>query len=141
MQSQKNNSVHVAVAVIANSQNQVLIAKRAPHQHQGDKWEFPGGKVEEGETSQEALVREVKEELGLVVESAELMTNITHHYKNKDGSTDKKVILDVYLVEKYSGEATGKEGQPLRWVDKRDLSNYEFPEANLGILALLMDSY
>jgi len=128
--------VHVAVGVIVNSDNQVLIAKRAKNQHQGNKWEFPGGKVESGENSQEALQREIREELGIQIKSAILMTDILHQYK------DKMVFLDVYSVNDWHGEVNsnvGKEGQPLRWVEKQDLINYEFPAANSEILSCLVN--
>lgn len=123
--------VHVAVAVIVNQNDEILIAKRGSHQHQGNKWEFPGGKVEDNETSQEALRREIFEELGVQIESATQITNITHDY------ADKKVILDVYLVENWQGEIEGKENQPILWVDKKSLNQYEFPAANEAILKII----
>jgi len=66
-------TVHVAVAVLINPHGQILISKRSASQHQGNKWEFPGGKVEAGETSRQALRREIREELGLVIQSADLL--------------------------------------------------------------------
>lgn len=124
-------TVHVAVAVIINQQNQVLIARRASHQHQGNKWEFPGGKVEQGETSKEALIREIKEEMGITIKSSDFMLDIEHEYD------DIKVLLDVYSVDDWLGEAIGNEGQPIKWVNKQELHNYEFPIANAEILSLL----
>ncbi len=123
--------VHVVVGVIINEENQVLIAKRASHQHQGDKWEFPGGKVEVDETSTEALKRELKEELGIEIQSANHLLNISHKY------ADKTVRLEVYEVIDWQGDAEGCEGQPLRWVDKSALNQYEFPAANAEILSAL----
>ncbi len=122
---------HVAVGVLINNDNQVLIAKRPVDKHMGDKWEFPGGKVEDGETSQEALRREMQEELGIEIQSAEFLVDIIHEYE------DKKVILDVYEVKQWLGEAQGMEDQPLLWVEKNALENYEFPTANTEILAEL----
>ena len=119
---------HVAIGVLINSDDQVLIAKRAADKHMGNKWEFPGGKVEEGETSQEALYREMHEELGIEVQSAKLLTDITYEYE------DRKVILDVYEIKKWIGEAQGVEQQPVLWVEKHALKNYEFPAANAEIL-------
>lgn len=123
--------IHVVVGIIVNKDNQVLIAKRASHQHQGDKWEFPGGKVEKAETPQEALQRELKEELGIDIQSAQKITEINHKY------TDKTVLLDVYQVTGWQGEATGREGQPLLWVERSALNQYEFPAANAEILSSL----
>lgn len=121
--------IHVAVGIIINKNNQVLIAKRASHQHQGDKWEFPGGKVEDNESSQEALQRELKEELGVIIQSPQYLFEIKHKYE------DKEVVLDIYEVRKWLGEAVGREGQPLRWVKKSELEQYEFPAANAEILS------
>ncbi len=124
--------VHVVVGVIINHKNQVLIAKRASHQHQGDKWEFPGGKVENDESPTEALTRELKEELGIEIQSASHLINICHTY------TDKTVYLEVFEVRDWQGDAEGREGQPLRWVEKSALNQYKFPAANAEILSTLL---
>jgi len=130
------STIHVAVAVIINEDDQVLIAKRSADQYQGNKWEFPGGKVEDAENSQEALCREIQEELGIQIQSAELITDIIHQYTDiKNG--DKIVFLDVYEIKSWLGEATSLENQPLRWVNKSDLNQYDFPKANAEILSLL----
>ncbi len=123
--------VHVVVGVIINKKNQVLIAKRANHQHQGNKWEFPGGKVENDESPTETLTRELKEELGIEVQSASHLIDIRHEY------TDKTVHLEVFEVRDWQGDAEGREGQPLRWVERSALNQYEFPEANTEILSAL----
>lgn len=120
--------IHVAVGVICNGAGQVLIALRAGHQHQGNLWEFPGGKVEEGESCHNALVRELKEELGIDVQESRPLIQIEHHY------TDKSVLLDVHRVTRFRGSAYGREGQPLRWVSPQDFNEYDFPEANKPIL-------
>ena len=129
--SEKKPLVHVAVGVIINQDNQVLIARRAAQQHQGGLWEFPGGKVDPGETSREALDREMREELGIQVQSATVLLEISHEYE------DKNVILDIFLVDRWQGEACGREGQPVRWVDRRALDRYQFPAANAEILRTL----
>jgi 8-oxo-dGTP diphosphatase len=124
-------TVHVAVGVIINHHGQVLISRRTAAQHQGNKWEFPGGKVEAGETSRQALCREIREELGLDIQSACFLTTITHRYP------DKNVQLDVYEVRDWQGEPEALEAQPLQWVEKAELNQYEFPQANSVILDLL----
>ena len=124
-------TVHVVVGVIINNKNQVLIAKRASHQHQGNKWEFPGGKVEDDESPTEALTRELKEELGIDIQSASHLIDIRHTY------TDKTVHLEVFEVRDWQGDAEGREGQPLRWVEKSVLNQYKFPAANAEILSTL----
>jgi 8-oxo-dGTP diphosphatase len=120
--------VHVAVGIIVNSQQQILLAKRHGHLHQGGKWEFPGGKVEADETITQALVRELKEEVDLSVATSSAFMSISHDYP------DKQVLLDIHLVQDFSGEAIGVEGQQIAWVNQAQLKDYEFPEANLPIL-------
>lgn len=142
--------VHIAVGVIFDSASEfadskkgkILIAKRADHQHQGGLWEFPGGKVEPGESVEVALQRELEEELGLKssLDNMRPLITIPFHYP------DKSVLLDVWSV--YGGEmpATrnrehgllGKENQPLLWVDQAELADYEFPVANKAIIDALL---
>jgi len=115
--------------VIRDESGKILIARRADNQHQGGLWEFPGGKVEEGELVQVALARELHEELGIVVTTARPLIKIQHDYP------DKQVLLDVWEVSAFTGDAQGLEGQPLKWVSARELANYDFPEANKPIVA------
>ena len=91
-------------------------------------WEFPGGKVESGEPVQIALSRELDEELGIQVNGARPLIRISHHYP------DKSVLLDVWWVDAFTGEAHGREGQPVRWVRPKQLNEYEFPAANRPIV-------
>ena len=127
--------LQVAVAIIVNNEEQVLIARRHAHQHQGDLWEFPGGKREADETRLEALQREIYEEVGLQVEQAEPLMQIVHDYP------ELQVELDVWLVTEFSGDATGKEGQPLVWCPLAELSVREFPAANMQIIERLTNLY
>lgn len=120
--------VHVAVGVIENAQGDIFIALRAPDAHQGGLWEFPGGKLEAGETTAQALARELREELAIEVQHCEPLIQIRHHY------SDKSVLLDVWRVSQFRGEPRGNEGQPVRWVSPAQLSDYEFPAANLPII-------
>lgn len=126
--------VHVAVAVIRNKihpgASQILITQRAKDAHQGGLWEFPGGKVEASETVQQALGRELEEELGITIEQETLepLIQIRHDYP------DKHVLLDVWFVDDFSGEPYGREGQPLQWVGADELHTYAFPAANLPII-------
>jgi 8-oxo-dGTP diphosphatase len=130
-------SVHVAAAVVVNNHDEVLIAKRAVDAHQGGLWEFPGGKVEEGESVEQAVARELLEETGIRVEQARPLIRVYHDYG------DKAVLLDVWRVEDFSGEVHGREGQPVKWVRPEQLADYAFPEANLPIIraACLPDRY
>ncbi|MGY4492535.1 Nudix family hydrolase [Pseudomonas sp. TE3610] len=120
--------IHVAAAVIRGADNRILIARRADTQHQGGLWEFPGGKVEEGESVRVALARELAEELAITVTAARPLIKVQHDYP------DKQVLLDVWEVSAFTGEPHGAEGQPLAWVTARELPNYEFPEANRPIV-------
>jgi 8-oxo-dGTP diphosphatase len=120
--------LHVAVGVIENNLGQILIAKRPESAHQGGLWEFPGGKVDSGENCQQALFRELNEELAIQVENSEPLIQIRHDYN------DKSVLLDVHKVTCFSGEPKGNEGQPVRWVNPEFLSEYAFPAANQPII-------
>ena len=124
-------TVHVAVAVIENAQGEILIAKRLDHQHMGGYWEFPGGKVEPGETLLEALRREIQEELSLHIHTAEPFLKVPFQYP------DKKVLLDIWRVTSFVGEPQGCEGQRIQWVNKDCLPHYTFPPANHPILTAL----
>jgi 8-oxo-dGTP diphosphatase len=120
--------LHVVAAVIDNSRGEVLIARRHDHLHQGGLWEFPGGKVEEGEAVIAALKRELQEELAITPERSHPLLRIPYHYP------DRKVLLDVWRVTAYQGEPRGAEGQPLAWVTKQALRDYAFPAANRSII-------
>lgn len=126
------DSVLVAVGVVQNTSGAVLIAKRPEGAHQGGLWEFPGGKVEQGETVLQALKRELKEELGIDVFDSQPLLDIHHDYG------DKQVTLCVHTVTGYEGLPVGREGQPLCFVAKSDLASYEFPAANNAILSALL---
>ncbi|MDH5611634.1 MAG: Nudix family hydrolase [Gammaproteobacteria bacterium] len=123
--------VHVAVAAIVNSNNEVLISQRASNAHQGGFWEFPGGKLESGEQVQQALLRELEEELGIHVKSCRPLIKVRHQYP------DKTVLLDVWKVDDYTGQAVGKEGQTIRWQAIDQLEPIEFPAANVPIIQSL----
>ena len=120
--------VHVAAAVIRRGDGHILLAKRADQQHQGGLWEFPGGKVEVGESVSTALHRELQEELGIAVTAARPLIKVQHDYP------DKQVLLDVWEVSGFTGEPHGAEGQPLAWVSPRQLPDYDFPAANQPIV-------
>lgn len=120
--------VHVAAAVIRDEQGRVLISQRPGHVHQGGLWEFPGGKLEPGETAAGALRREIHEELGITVQAARPLIRVVHDYP------DKSVLLDVWRVEDFAGKPVGCEGQAIKWVVGEDLARYPFPAANIPII-------
>lgn len=125
-------SLHVAVGVVVNPEGHILIARRAGHRHQGGLWEFPGGKVEAGESAREALARELEEEVGIVVLAADPLLDVQHEYP------DRSVTLEVFRVHRFRGEAQAREGQPLRWVAASALDDYAFPLANRAIVEALL---
>lgn len=120
--------VHVAVGVIVNEVGEILISRRRDDSHQGGLWEFPGGKVETGESVQVALRRELHEELGISVLGSRALLEVHHDYP------DKQVLLDVWVIDAFSGEVTGREGQPLCWCPPARLADYAFPAANQPIV-------
>lgn len=123
--------LHVVVGVVRDAAGRVLIAQRASHRHQGGLWEFPGGKVEEGETLQSALHRELVEELGIDATPGRLLLRVPHRYP------DRAVLLEVFEIDMYSGRVHGREGQPVRWVEPEALDPLEFPVANRPIINAL----
>ena len=125
-------TIHVAVGIVTNPAGAVLIARRPDRAHQGGLWEFPGGKVEEGEPVEAALIRELHEELGIVVQAAEPWLWIRHAYP------DKTVLLDVWRVTAYRGEPHGREGQPLAWTTAATMADFAFPAADEPIIAALV---
>ncbi|MCK5262438.1 MAG: Nudix family hydrolase [Gammaproteobacteria bacterium] len=123
--------IHVAAAAIVNSNNEILISRRAADVHQGGLWEFPGGKLESGELVQQALLRELDEELGISAASYRPLIKVTHQYP------DKTVLLDVWKVDNYTGQAIGREGQTIRWQPVEQLDQAEFPAADVAVIQAL----
>lgn len=120
--------MYVAVGIIRNTAGEILIAQRPKNKYKGGLWEFPGGKVEAQETAFQALQRELKEELDIDVITANSWLQLQHDY------TDRIVLLDAWIVTEFSGTPCGVEGQLIRWVNAKDLVQYEFPEGNKIIL-------
>ncbi|MCK4493612.1 MAG: Nudix family hydrolase [Methylococcales bacterium] len=120
--------IKVVLGIIKNPTGQILISKRATNAHLGDLWEFSGGKVEQGESSLEALKRELLEEVGITVLKATSLIKIKHAY------AELSVVLEVYTINNFSGVAVANENQPIKWVSLNSLNNYAFPEANKAII-------
>lgn len=124
--------IHVAAAALVDADDRVLLARRPANSHQGDLWEFPGGKLEPGESVATGLARELREELGIEVAAHRPLIRITHHYP------DRSVLLDVHLVDDWRGSAIGREGQPLAWVGRGALRDYPMPAADAPIVSALL---
>lgn len=128
-----NSPKHIAVAVGVITQNDLFfVCRRQAHQHQGNKWEFPGGKLEANEPAPNALKRELHEEIGIVVITHRHLLDIVFDYP------DKKVSLHVFMVDDFTGEAFGAEGQDSQWVTFEELRSLEFPDANQAIIEKLV---
>ena len=128
--------VDVAVgAIVDRSSRSVLLAQRAAGAHQGGLWEFPGGKVEPGETVAAALARELMEELAITITESEPLLKVCHDY------TDKRVLLDVWLVTAFVGKPLARQSQPLQWVAIEELQQWAFPAANGAIVNALQQHF
>ncbi len=114
----------MVAAVIWAKNKKILITKRPDNKPQGGFWEFPGGKIERDETPTEGLFRELKEELAISVLEMRPFIKLEHEYP------ERSIILDVWMVEKFTGNARGNEGQTIAWVSIDQLNQYQFPEAN-----------
>jgi 8-oxo-dGTP diphosphatase len=111
--------LRVVVGVIFNAKNEVLIAKRKPEQFKADFWEFAGGKIENNETKQQTLEREINEELGIKITNCEYKFNLIQKYPQKI------VDLAVFVISQYTGKIIGKEGQEIQWVGRKNIKNYQ----------------
>nr|WP_086938440.1 8-oxo-dGTP diphosphatase MutT [Thaumasiovibrio occultus] len=131
----EKKQVYIAVGIILSAdRSQIFITQRAQKAHKGGFWEFAGGKVEDGESAKEAVVRELSEEVGISVTGLEPFMTLAHDYP------EKSLSFDFFLVTQFGGEPFGKEGQPSAWVQIDELRDYDFPEANAPVIQALMDS-
>lgn len=121
----------IGVAVIWNDQKQILIDRRRPEGAMGGLWEFPGGKIEPGETIQECIQREISEELGIVIEVGKHLITIDHSY------TNLRVTLTVHHCRHLTGVPQPLESDEIRWVSLEELEHFTFPKANTQIIAAL----
>ena len=124
-------SIPNVVAAVIKSNNHYLITQRNKNKHLSLKWEFPGGKVEKNETFEEALLREIREELNIEIK---ILSKITQE-KYKDNKI--KIILHYYLCTYLSGQLTLNEHENFAWVKKRDLFAYDFAGGDGNMLSLL----
>jgi 8-oxo-dGTP diphosphatase len=132
---QKRSIVIVAACALLNEAREVLIAKRPPGRPLAGLWEFPGGKVEQGEQPEEALIRELNEELGIEIAKADLqpLTFASHAYP------DFHLLMPLYRCSRWSGTLTAQEGQELRWVRPEELAGYDMPPADEPLKVALRD--
>ncbi|GAA5216700.1 8-oxo-dGTP diphosphatase MutT [Corallincola platygyrae] len=130
-------AVEIAVGIVIRRREQieVLVAKRKQGQHLAGTWEFPGGKVESGESNLQALRRELLEEVGINPVESQLFEHITHRYP------EKHVSINFYLVERFEGSAKGNESQEIRWITAPALPELNVPQANLPIIQRLVSEF
>jgi len=126
--------VLVAACALVDADGRVLIAQRPAGKTMEGLWEFPGGKIEDGERPEQTLIRELKEELGIVVSEACLapLTFASHTYE------DFHLLMPLYVCRRWEGTVTAREGQQLAWVKPNRLRDYDMPPADLPLVSHLM---
>ncbi|EGA69950.1 NTP pyrophosphohydrolase [Vibrio sinaloensis DSM 21326] len=128
--------IHIVAAIIFNqNKSEVFITKRPDDKHKGGFWEFPGGKVEQGESIEQAMIRELEEEVGITTTEQTLFEHLEFDYP------DKSLKFDFMTVTQFVGQPFGKEGQQGEWVPVNELTNFAFPEANLPILQRVVKEF
>ena len=127
--------VLVVACALIDADGRVLLAKRPPGRPLAGLWEFPGGKVEEGETPEAALIRELEEELGISVAGKCLapLSFASHTYEAFH------LLMPLYVCRRWDGEVTARLGQELTWVRAQRLTNYAMPPADEPLKAVLRD--
>ena len=128
-------TVLVSAVALIDRDGRVLLAQRPEGKSMAGLWEFPGGKVEGGETPEAALVRELHEELGIETWNSCLapLTFASHTYD------DFHLLMPLFACRKWSGIVQPKEGQTLKWVYPKDFSNYPMPPADIPLIPILRD--
>src|SRR5262245_61173861 len=124
-------TIRVVAGALFDAAGRVLIAQRPAGKHMAGRWEFPGGKIDAGESELEALRRELLEELGVRLEHAERMLELAHDYPGR------RVELCMWRVTAYRGEPRTLDGQALKWVDPADLGSEDLLEADRPIVQAL----
>ncbi|EKO3799201.1 8-oxo-dGTP diphosphatase MutT [Vibrio harveyi] len=128
--------IHIVAAIIFNQdKSQIFITKRPDDKHKGGFWEFPGGKVEQGESVEQAMIRELEEEIGITVTEQSLFEHLEYDYP------EKSLKFDFMTVSQFDNQPYGREGQEGRWVDVAALLDYPFPEANVPILERVIKEF
>ncbi len=127
--------VLVAAVALVDVDGRILLGERPLGKSMAGLWEFPGGKVEAGELPEEALVRELKEELGIDISASCLAPFVfaSHSYE------DFHLLMPLFLCRKWKGLVTPCEGQRLKWVRASELANYPMPPADIPLVAMLRD--
>ncbi|ANL35978.1 mutator MutT protein [Rhizobium phaseoli] len=135
IQSNGRKILLVAACALIDADGRILLAQRPEGKSLAGLWEFPGGKVEPGETPEETLVRELEEELGIKTKIACLapLTFASHSYETFH------LLMPLYICRRYEGIAQGREGQALKWVRAQALRDYPMPPADEPLIPMLQD--
>jgi 8-oxo-dGTP diphosphatase len=123
--------MRVVAGVLFDLSRRVLISQRPPGKYMAGYWEFPGGKLDAGEAPEQALRRELREELGIELRRCHPLLRLRHHY------TDRAVELEVFVVDEAGGEPSGLEGQALKWVSVAELPEQKLLPADGPIIEAL----
>jgi 8-oxo-dGTP diphosphatase len=125
----------VVACALVDSDGRVLLAKRPEGKSLAGLWEFPGGKLEAGETPEICLVRELHEELGIHVKTACLapLTFASHTYEKFH------LFMPLYVCRRFEGIPQGREGQDIKWVKPRQMRDYPMPPADVPLIPILID--
>jgi 8-oxo-dGTP diphosphatase len=129
------NTILVVAAALIDRDGRVLLAQRPPNKSMAGLWEFPGGKVEDGENPEDALIRELNEELGIDTWGSCLapLSFASHSYEGFH------LLMPLFACRKWIGTPMAMEGQVLKWVSKNDLKNYAMPSADIPLIAAIRD--
>lgn len=123
--------IPVTAAIILRN-NQVLAARRAPHKHMGGYWEFPGGKIEPGETPKQSLARELSEEMGITVQVGE------HFYTNQHDYGEKQIMLSAYFCKWSEGDLMLNDHDAIKWCASDELLSLDWAPADIPIVHALV---
>ena len=127
--------ISVSAGILINNDNQILLSQRTADKSFPGQWEFPGGKIESSETANEALIRELKEELGIDIDNSYLFKRIEHYYDSFTAN------IEFFIVDSWSGELSGEEGQLVRWFSARDLKDLPILAADNPVIEELYEFF
>ena len=131
----RNNIINVVGGLIIKNQK-LLICQRTKNKDHGLKWEFPGGKIEDNETKETALTREIQEELSITIQNYSFLTDYFYTYKD----LDKHIYLNLYLISKYKGTIKNNLHNKLNWIEKEDLASYDFLDGDKKIIDQIINN-